>query len=123
MEKRYFLCSELVSDLFPDHNKSKPFKSGYENDSENYFVIEINDYDFFIKSIPKEDNYWCRECCDSFVSKAPKFIAIDCRTIGVFKSVEKHWGLTKETNIAYCIFKMASRYKCNPVEFIDRVAN
>lgn len=131
---RYFLCSSAVVEHFPFLEKSKPFKSGYTHDSECfYYVISTKDFNVIEKyytdviepynnnSNVSDIDFWLRECCDSNVINAPKGSLTECKTYGIFNTIEKIWGLTNERNRAYAIYKMAEYYGISPIEFIDKV--
>ena len=125
MEKNYFLCSESVVKYFPNEQKSKPFKSGYENDEENYYVMLLDFEE--VKSIfsifgTKEKSYfWCRECTLGSIDVS-KITIKNCRKNGLFAEIENETNLTTERNIAICIYNLSQKYNCTPIEFINKIA-
>lgn len=129
----FFLCSEAVIEHFPNFEKSKPFKSGYDLDDDNYYIISTEHYKALLKyydeviepfnekSTVEDIDFWFRPCEQSFLSDCPKGAITRCRTVGVFRAIESFWNLTNESNRAFAIFKMAEYYGMNPIEFINRV--
>ena len=130
----YYLCSSAVIEHFPDLEKSKPFRSGYDYDKEIfYYVIATYEWEklfdyyerviapFNEKSNVDDIDYWLRECCQSQVDEAQKGCITKCRSNGIFKAIENIWDLTNEKNRSYCIFKMSEYYKLTPIEFVNRV--
>jgi hypothetical protein len=130
----YFLCSVAVVEHFPNLTRSDSFKSGYEWDKDDYFIISteyfkaIDEYynsviiPFNEKSTVDDIDFWLREICDSQLNDAPRNCIMNCKRYGVFRAIEKIYGLTAERNIAYAIFKMANNCGLNPIEFIKKVS-
>jgi hypothetical protein len=134
--KSYYLCSQAVVDHFPTIEKSKPFKSGYDWDEEQCYIILASTSEFekierFYEDIYEQFDqesknlfpFWLRECCDSQLSDLRRGCLTSCRSFGVFTTIENIWGLTNESNRAYAIYKMARWYGLNPIEFINRIEN
>lgn len=130
----YYLCSAEVVKHFPDLERSKPFKSGYEHDTEDvYFIIGTYEYEklfdyyerviapFNEKSNVDDIDYWLRECTDSQIDEAPKGCITKCRAYGIFRAIEAVWNLTNEKNRAFAIHKMSEYYGLTSIEFVNRV--
>jgi hypothetical protein len=129
----FFLCSKEVINHFPNLEKSKPFKSGYDWDSEEYYVLFTNDYEkiatyykeviqpYNEKSNVDDIDFWIRQICNSQLNEAPKGCIIKCKTYGIFKAIENIWNLSNEKNRGFAIHKMSEYYGINPIEFINRV--
>lgn len=117
MEKSYFLCSEELIKQFPEFECSKPFKSGYEYDTDNYYIALIDFQkvsDYYQKHI--NDDLWCRECVP--VTMDVSKISLNDKN-GLFIEIERKLGLTKENNRAMAIYNLSKLYKCNPIELVN----
>lgn len=131
--KEYYLCSGAVIEHFPELEKSKIFKSGYEwdNDSE-YYVIATTDYKriekyfneviepFNEKSNVPDIDFWLRPCCESLIDIDGLTKNI-CKEAGVIIAIERKIGLTAERNVAFAIYALAKKYNYSPIQFINRV--
>jgi hypothetical protein len=131
-EIEYYLCSEEVVKHFPDLKKSLPFKSGYEWDKNNYFIIETTDFapvnKYFNEVIAPYNeksncplDFWLRQVCPSQLD-AGVITLKQCRQFGIFQAIENELDLTNGTNRAFAIFSLSKKFNCkNPIEFIRKV--
>jgi hypothetical protein len=130
----YYLCSKAVIEHFPNLERSKPFKSGYEHDKEDEYYIVLTEnfgaiskyYDEVIqpfnqKSTIDDIDFWLRECCASQLD-ASSITKKECRELGVFVAIERELNLTNERNRAYAIFSISQAYGLTPIEFINKIA-
>jgi hypothetical protein len=129
----YYLCSKSIIEHFPDLPKSKPFKSGYDWDSENYYIAAIDDFssiEKYFKEVIEPFNeksnvnidFWLYECASSLIEQPKNYpYQSECKKRGVFVTVENVFGVTKERNIAYAIYKMSEYYGLNPIQFANKI--
>jgi len=132
MDKRYFLCSSSVIEHFPKFEHSKPFKSGYTFDKDDYYYIAVIDIDrvsnysvdviepFNEKSNIQNIDFWCRECVGGTMD-ASKITIAGMKRKGVFVEIEDKTSLTTEYNQAMVIFNLSRKYNCTPIELIEKV--
>lgn len=128
--KGYFLCSDGVIKTFPLLVKSKPFKSGFECDSEyNYYVIILNDDEY--KEIEKyydskvdecdDENFWLKEILPGTMDV--KGFTLKCiKKNGLFMEICNILDLTNIKNQALSIFNLSEKFNCTPIEFINKIA-
>lgn len=142
MFNNYYYVSEDVIVAFPDLEKSKPFKSGYDFDKDcNYYIAKINDFseiEEFYNNGESLDNFFAYELVDSHVDlKYTDFyedtddgvgfdvvIEFDFEEIenhnGVLSAIEETLSLTKEQNIAYVFWKLSNKHNINPIEMANK---
>lgn len=138
--QNYYLCSQEVVAAFPELEKSKPFKSGYDYDRDKDYYVVIVDEE---KDWPKiELHYasgaafegfwiWCIEPSqlklkeesvdDDF--EEDEITLEDCKSLGVFCAIEQYVGVTKENNIAYAFYLLAEKYDTTPIGFANQLSN
>jgi hypothetical protein len=65
----YYLCSKSVVELFKPFEVSKPFKSGYADDNDDYYVAWLNfeEVDRYYKAneekiLNSDDEFHCHQC-------------------------------------------------------------
>jgi hypothetical protein len=120
--ENYFLCSQAVIDHFPNVEHSKPFKSGWMNDNDNYYVA-ILDFDKVQKhynELSDEIDFWCRECVPGTMDVS-KIRLSGAKNHGLFKEIEIKIGLTTERNRAMTIYELSEKFNCTPIEFINKI--
>jgi hypothetical protein len=123
----FFLCSQDVINAFPECERSKPFKSGFENDEGLYYValLDFDVIDRFYREVvePKDDvfnDFWCRECVPGQMDVS-KITLSGMRRNGVFYEISVKIGLTTEKNQAMTIYNLSQKYNCTPIELINKV--
>ncbi|SHG28035.1 hypothetical protein [Flavobacterium johnsoniae] len=129
--KNYYLCSQAVIDFAKPTDVSKPFKSGYEWDQDNYYVANI---DFEIvekhfKEVIKPHNqssaepdidFWCRECVAGTMNDS-KISLKQAKEKGLFVEIENKLNITAERNRAMTIYNLAESRGITPVDLINRI--
>jgi len=119
----YYLASQDVIEHLPKLPRSKKIKTGYDFYP---YVYVINIDEVLIKSyfalliyldIERSD-FWVRPIIpslfDGTISKS------NIKKQGLFNAVEKKFNLTKEENIAYCLYNTYTSYNfSNPIDFIN----
>lgn len=120
----FFICSEKVINCFPECKRSKPFKSGFENDNDNNYVA-ILDFEKVEKHYnqlqeDEQDSFWCRECVPGQMDVS-KFTLSRMRKNGIFAEISLKLDLTLEKNQAMTIFNLSEKFKCTPIELINKI--
>lgn len=132
-EKTYFLCSQAVIDRFPEAERSKPFKSGYRDDDDKYYValLDFEEADKHYREVVEPNNddedrnyidYWLRGCAPGLMDIS-KIRLVRALKNGLFVEMEMKTGLTKETNRALMIYELAKKFNCTPIELINKIAS
>jgi len=120
----YYLCSEAVFTHFRPFEVSKPFKSGYEWDKDNYYVAWLNfeEVEKFHNEVIGDNweiDFWCRECVPGTMNDSTIFLP-HAKKNGIFVEFEEKLSLTNAKNRAMIICNLASRYGCTPVQLINK---
>jgi hypothetical protein len=123
----YYLCSKSVVDLFKPFEVSKPFKSGYPYDNDDYFVAWLNfdEVDRYYKAnkekiLSSDDEFYCRECVIGQMDVSDMKIK-DIKKNGLFFEIWQEFDLSQIKNQAMVIRNLSDREKCTPVEFINKI--
>ena len=129
-ENIYFLCSKAVVEHFPKMIKSKPFKSGYRFDLDNYFIAHLpfkeieKYYNEIIEPYNKKSNveidFWCKECTAGSMDVSSITLS-GAKRKGLFVEIENKIGLTTMYNRAMVVFNLSQKYNCNPIELISKI--
>lgn len=121
--QNYFLCSKSVVDIMKPTEVSKPFKSGYEWEDDEYFIA-ILDFKKVNEEYKEDDpmfkDFWCRECSSGSMDVS-KITLSGMKKTGVFVEIEWKIGLTTERNIAMTILELSKKFNCTPIELINKV--
>ena len=123
----YYLCSKSVVDIFKPFEVSKPFKSGYADDNDDYFVAWLNfeEVDRYYKAneekiLNSDDEFFARECTQGPFNVS--FLKLNrMKKNGLLSEIEAELSITSNKNIAMVIHKLSEREKCTPVEFINKI--
>lgn len=123
----YYLCSKSVVDLFKPFEVSNPFKSGYMDNENEYFVAWLNfeEVDRYYqaneeKILNSHDDFFCRECIPGQLDVSKMKIK-DINKNGLFYEIWQKFDLSQPKNIAMVIRNLADRENCTPVEFINKI--
>lgn len=130
--EQYFLGSSEVVRHFPTAERSKPFKSGYSCDEDDYYIIVLESsslYSYYEKVIEPYNNnshvedldFWCKPCAPG-THDVSKVTLTGCRENGLFYEIELKTGFTTERNIAMIIYNLSQRYNCTPIELISKIS-
>lgn len=121
----FFICSQEVIDAFPDSEHSKPFKSGFENDDDDNYValLDFEKVEKYYNQLPedKQDNFWCKECVAGTMDVS-KISISGARKNGLFVEIENKTRLTTERNRAMIVYNLSQKYKCTPIELINKIS-
>lgn len=127
LECAYYLCSKLVVELFKPFEVSKPFKSGYPDDNDEYFVAWLNfeEVDRYYqaneeKILNSKDDFFARECVPAQIDVLDMKIK-DIKKNGLFYEIWQEFNLSQLKNKAMIIRNLADRENCTPVEFINKI--
>lgn len=118
----YYLCSASVVAHFKPFEVSKPFKSGYEQDDDLYYVAWLNfeEVDKFYKEVLKEEtDFWCRECVPGTMD-SEKISMKNAKKIGLFLEIAQKLDITTERNQAMTIRNLSNKHSCTPVQLINK---
>lgn len=122
--QNYFICSEKVINAFPKCERSKPFKSGFENDDCNNYValLDFDKVEGYYNNLPEEAQYefWCRECVSGQMDVSELTLS-GMRKNGIFLEISRKLDLTSEKNQAMTIYNLAEKFNCNPIELINKI--
>lgn len=123
----YYLCSKSVVDIFKPFEVSKPFKSSYADDNEDYFVAwlhfdEVNRYYQANeeKILKQKEDFFARECTQGPFNVS--FLKLNrMKKNGLLSEIEAELSITSNKNIARIIYNLSERERCTPVEFINKI--
>lgn len=130
---KYLLCSKPVIDIFTPAVYSKPFKSGYDFDKDEFYFVALLDCDavekyyneivepFNEKSDEPDIDFWTRECCAGSMD-VTKITIKNARKNGLFVEIERKLNLTNEKNRALVIHNLSAKYGLTPIELINKIA-
>jgi hypothetical protein len=123
----YYLCSKSVVELFKPFEVSKPFKSGYTDDNDDYYVAWLNfdEVDRYYKAneekiLISDDEFHCHQCIPGQMDVSEMKIR-HIKKNGLFMEVNNNFDLCLYKNIAMVIRNLADRENCTPVEFINKI--
>lgn len=123
----YYLCSKSVVDLFKPFEVSKPFKSGYADDNDDYFVAWLNfdEVDRYYqaneeKILNSEEEFFARECIPGQMDVS-KLSINEIKKNGLFLEISNKIDFSSWKNIAMIIHNLSEREKRTPVEFINKI--
>jgi hypothetical protein len=118
----YFFCSEPVIAHFKPFEVSKPFKSGYSWDKDNYYVAWLNfeECEKFYKEVLKEKTDFSLHECVPGSMDVSTISMRSAKKYGLLSEIEEKIGLTVEMNIAMTIHNLSQKYNCTPVELINK---
>jgi hypothetical protein len=118
----YFFCSESVIGHFKPFEVSKPFKSGYDWDKDNYYIAWLNfeECEKFYKEVLKEEtDFFLWEFCPGTMDVS-NISMRSAKNSGLLSEIEEKIGLTVERNIAMTIHNLSQKHNCTPVELINK---
>ena len=122
IENNYFICSKAVVDTFSKCERSKPFKTGYEED-ENIFVavLDFDKAQLAYDSLDEihQDDFWCQELVGGTMD-VTKIYLTNIHKNGIFKEIENTLCLTNVSNRAMCLYQLCEKFNCNPIELANR---
>ena len=123
----YYLCSKSVVEKFKPFEVSKPFKSGYADDNDDYFVAWLNfeEVDRYYQAneddiLNSEDNFLARECVPGQMDVS-KLKLNRMKKNGLRVEIGNVLSITSFKNVAMVIYNLSEREKCTPVEFINKI--
>jgi hypothetical protein len=123
----YYLCSKSVVELFKPFEVSKPFKSGYADHNDEYFVAWLNfdEVDRYYKAneekiLNSDDNFFARECVPGQMDVS-KLSMKGIKKNGLLFETEDKLSITSFKNVAMVIRNLSDRENCTPVEFINKI--
>lgn len=123
----YYLCSKSVVEKFNPFEVSKPFKSGYADDNDDYFVawLHFEEVDRYYqaneeKILNSDEEFYCRECVPGTMDVSKMEIK-DIKKNGLFFEIWQEFDLSQIKNKAMVICNLSEREKCTPVEFINKI--
>ena len=125
MDKTFFLCSENLIKYFKTSKHSRPFKSGFENDNDNYYValLDFNEVDTYYQEHQnnlKNEDFWCRECVPGHMNVS-KITLSGMRKNGIFAEIRWKLDLTAIRNQAMTIHNLSEKFNCTPIELINKI--
>lgn len=123
----YYLCSKSVVDIFKPFEVSKPFKSCYADDNDDYFVAwlhfdEVNRYYQANeeKILKQKEDFFARECVPGPFNVS--FLKLNrMKKNGLLSEIKAELSITSNKNIARIIYNLSERERCTPVEFINKI--
>lgn len=123
MGKSYFLCTSDVVNQYPNEKKSKPFKSGWNFDVKSDYYVALLDFDevFEAKIGKLLLEHKCYECTPGQMNISNITIA-NIKRDGLFYEIENKLHITTLWNQAMVISNLATKYMCDPIEFINKSA-
>lgn len=123
----YYLCTKPIVEKFKPFEVSKPFKSGYADDNDDYFVAWLNfeEVDRYYqankeKILNSDEEFFARECIPGQMDVSEMKIK-DIKKNGLFFEIWEKFDLSQMKNIAMVIYNLSKREKCTPVEFINKI--
>lgn len=122
------MCSKSVVEKFKPFEVSKPFKSGYADDNDDYFVAWLNfeEVDRYYKAneddiLNSEDYFFIARECVPGQMDVSKLKLNRMKKNGLRVEIENVLSITSLKNIAMVIYNLSEREKCTPVEFINKI--
>lgn len=131
LDCNYYLCSKAVVDAMKPFEVSKPFKSGFKEDDDLYFIAWLNfdEVEKHFKEIVEPHNealitgteidFWSRECVPGTMDES-KITLKSIKKKGLFLEISENLGLTTERNLAMTICNLAGQEGITPVKFINK---
>jgi hypothetical protein len=134
----YYLCSKAVVDAMKPFEVSKPFKSGFKDDKDSYFIAWLNfdEVEKYFKEVIEPHNesiqphnialkieteidFWCRECIPGTMDESK--ISLNCiKKKGLFLEISEKLNLTTGRNQAMTICNLAEQEGITPVKLINK---
>ena len=97
----YYLCSKSVVEKFKPFEVSKPFKSGYTDDNDDYFVawLHFEEVDRYYqaneeKILNSDEEFYCRECVPGTMDVSKMEIK-DIKKNGLFFEIWQEFDLSQ----------------------------
>ena len=122
----YYLCTKSVVEQFKPFEVSKPFKSGFEYDTDGYYVAWLNfaEVEAFYKEFEEElDNsmveFWCNELVPGTMDVS-KISMKSANKNGLFLEISIKLNLMATRNQAMTIYNLSQKYGCNTVQLINK---
>jgi hypothetical protein len=121
--ENYYLCSKMVIDLLKLTEVSKPFKGGYEHDTEDYYIA-VFDFDKVEEQsniLPKEEqsNFWCQELVEGTMDVS-KIRMKSIKEKGFLIEIEDRIGLTSLPNVCMTLKGLSKRFNVTPIELVNK---
>lgn len=123
----FHFCGKAVVDFLKPFYVSKPFKSGFQFETnDNYYVVWLNfeeiekHYNEVI--LPDENldvDFWSRECVPGTMNHS-KISMRNAKKIGLLLEISQKIDITSQRNQAMTICNLSEKYGCNPVQLINR---
>ena len=126
INRAYFICSKSVIDFAKPTEVSKPFLSGYADETDEHFIASL-DFEEVEKhynqlSEEEQDYFWCQELVGGTMDVSGITLK-GLKKNGVFLEIERTIGLTTTKNRAMTIDNLAQKFNCTPIELINKVTN
>lgn len=125
-EFTYYLCSKSLVDIIKPMNYSNPFKSGYLNDYEEYYVALLN-YDtccYIYNNLPEKekDKFYISQLVPGTMDITGLTLK-GMRKNGIFFEIELVTGLTTFSNVAMVLHNLSEDFNITPIALINKIIN
>lgn len=122
--KNYYLCSEAVINAFPELKHSKPFKSGFKDDSDIYYIaiLDFDTIEDWYNKLGEEeqDEVLCQELVSGTMCVDDITLA-GMRKNGIFWEIADKIFLTATRNQTMTLYNLSCKYFCTPIELINKI--
>lgn len=123
----FHFCGKDVVNFLKPFYVSKPFKSGFEfetNDTHyvawvNFEEIEKHYNEVILPDENSDLDFWSRECVPGTMDHS-KISMRNAKKIGLLLEISQKIDITSQRNQAMTICNLAHRHDCNPVQLINK---